>query len=118
MTHADWTPDGLQPGLPDLEARGATAWRVSRMGRSCWTVRQNGAIMAPMNLLPKVSGSRALERLNVRLPQDILEAIDAARAGRAGNISRNTWITEAIREKLERDLNDDNKHNGGHKTHG
>lgn len=80
-------------------------------------MRQNGAMMAPMNLLPKVSAARALDRLNVRLPQDILEAIDAVRARRAGNISRNTWITEAIREKLNREQNEDNNHNGEHKNH-
>jgi hypothetical protein len=46
---------------------------------------------------------RSLDRINLRLPADTFEAIDAARAGRPGNISRNTWITEAVEEKLARD---------------
>ena len=32
-------------------------------------------------------------------------AIDTARLRRAGSISRNTWITEAIAEKLAREQN-------------
>jgi hypothetical protein len=40
--------------------------------------------------------------MNLRLAPEILKAVDAARAGRAGNISRNTWITEAVEEKLAR----------------
>ena len=46
---------------------------------------------------------RSLDRINLRLPAETFEAIDAARAGRPGNISRNTWITEAVEEKLARD---------------
>lgn len=39
----------------------------------------------------------------LRLDQGIGARIDRARIRRPGNISRNTWITEAILEKLERD---------------
>jgi hypothetical protein len=46
---------------------------------------------------------RSLDRINLRLPAETFEAIDATRAGRPGNISRNTWITEAVEEKLARD---------------
>ena len=47
--------------------------------------------------------SRAhLERFTVRLPAEMVEAIDAACSQRAGTISRNTWITEAVQEKLTR----------------
>jgi hypothetical protein len=46
---------------------------------------------------------RSLDRINLRLPAETFDAIDAARAGRPGNISRNTWITEAVEEKLARD---------------
>lgn len=66
-------------------------------------MRQNGAIMAPMNTTPKAAAVRALDRLNLRLPQETVEAIDSARARRIGNVSRNTWITEAIQEKLNRE---------------
>ena len=46
---------------------------------------------------------RTLDRLNLRLPGETFDAIDAARQARPGNISRNTWITEAIEEKLARE---------------
>jgi predicted HicB family RNase H-like nuclease len=46
---------------------------------------------------------RSLDRINLRLPGETFEAIDASRNARPGNISRNTWITEAIAEKLVRD---------------
>ena len=43
---------------------------------------------------------RTLDRINLRLSAETFEAIDAARGDRPGNISRNTWITEAVEEKL------------------
>ncbi len=46
---------------------------------------------------------RTLDRLNLRLPGETFDAIDAARQARPGNISRNTWITEAVEEKLARE---------------
>lgn len=42
-------------------------------------------------------------RQSLRLDPDVWTAIDRARLQRAGNISRNTWIAEAILEKLERE---------------
>jgi hypothetical protein len=42
-------------------------------------------------------------RSNLRLTPHLWLAIDTARGQRAGNISRNTWITEAILEKLARE---------------
>jgi predicted HicB family RNase H-like nuclease len=47
-------------------------------------------------------------RQNLRLDPEVWERIDLQRTRRAGNISRNTWITEAIIEKLLRDQ--DNQH--------
>ena len=54
---------------------------------------------------------RTLDRLNLRLPAETFEDIDASRQARPGNISRNTWITEAVEEKLarERALSDQEK---------
>lgn len=47
--------------------------------------------------------SRAhLGRLNLRLPSEMLEAIDTECSLRVGNVSRNTWIAEAVQEKLNR----------------
>ena len=40
-------------------------------------------------------------RQSLRLEADIWVAIDEARARRPGNITRTTWITEAIMEKLQ-----------------
>lgn len=56
---------------------------------------------------------RDLDRINLRLPAETFALIDAARAGRLGNVSRNTWITEAIAEKLEREARSDNPANEG-----
>ena len=46
---------------------------------------------------------RPLDRINLRLPAQMFEAIDASRLVRPGDVSRNTWITEAIEEKLARE---------------
>jgi hypothetical protein len=40
-------------------------------------------------------------RQSLRLESAIWAAIDQARTRRPGNISRTTWITEAIMEKLQ-----------------
>jgi hypothetical protein len=42
-------------------------------------------------------------RQSLRLDPQVWTAIDMARLRRAGSISRNTWITEAIAEKLARE---------------
>lgn len=56
--------------------------------------------MAPMKAARR--DPIALERINLRLAPEVLEAIDAECSRRAGNVSRNTWITEAVTEKLAR----------------
>ncbi len=61
--------------------------------------RHLGAMLADS----KTASIRTLDRINLRLPAETFEAIDASREGRPGNISRNTWITEAIQERLARD---------------
>lgn len=43
------------------------------------------------------------DRINLRLPPHMIEAVDSARAKRVGRVSRNTWIAEAVQEKLIRD---------------
>ena len=58
--------------------------------------------MAPMTRATLKGTRTRLERFTVRLPPEMLGAIDAARAHRIGNVSRNTWITEAVQEKLTR----------------
>lgn len=66
-------------------------------GAPMW--RHLGAMLADS----KTASVRTLDRINLRLPCETFEAIDASRQERPGNISRNTWITEAIEEKLARD---------------
>lgn len=51
----------------------------------------------------KTTTVRSLDRINLRLSGETFDAIDASRNARPGNISRNTWITEAVEEKLARD---------------
>jgi hypothetical protein len=42
-------------------------------------------------------------RSSIRLSSELIAAIDATRRRRPGKISRNTWITEAVEEKLARE---------------
>jgi hypothetical protein len=46
---------------------------------------------------------RSLDRINLRLAGDTFAQIDSACAARPGNVSRNTWIAEAVEEKLARE---------------
>lgn len=57
--------------------------------------------MAPMTKAAKDSCATT-ERITLRLPDDMLAAIDAECSRRVGNVSRNTWILEAVQEKLSR----------------
>jgi len=40
---------------------------------------------------------------NLRVPESIVAKVDALRKRRTGKISRNTWILEAIADKVERE---------------
>ena len=51
----------------------------------------------------KTATVRSLDRLNLRMAGDTFAQIDAACAARPGNVSRNTWIAEAVEEKLARE---------------
>ena len=50
----------------------------------------------------KTATVRSLDRINLRLAAETFSAIDASCAARPGNVSRNTWIAEAVQEKLAR----------------
>lgn len=65
--------------------------------------RQSGAMRADSKAVPV----RDLGRFTLRLPDETLAAIDRLCADRPGAVSRNTWITEAIEEKLSRDVSPD-----------
>ena len=40
---------------------------------------------------------------NLRVPESLVRQVDALRKRRTGKISRNTWILEAIADKVERE---------------
>ena len=40
---------------------------------------------------------------NLRVPESLVEQVDALRKRRTGKISRNTWILEAIEDKITRE---------------
>lgn len=49
------------------------------------------------------TGATGLDRINLRLAADTFAAIDRARLARPGHVSRNTWLSEAVEEKLARE---------------
>lgn len=51
-----------------------------------------------------------MDRINLRLPPETFKAIDDLRERRAGSVSRNTWIAEAITEKLAREASETYAH--------
>ena len=44
-----------------------------------------------------------LKHTSLRLPAETLAAVDVARRKRVGMVSLNTWLAEAVAEKLERE---------------
>ena len=40
---------------------------------------------------------------NLRVPESLVEKVDALRKRRTGKISRNTWILEAIEDRVNRE---------------
>lgn len=63
-------------------------------------MHQSGAIM--VSIMIKKSKQVDGGRFSLRLPSEVLELIDKECAKRIGCVSRNTWIAEAIAEKLSR----------------
>ena len=63
---------------------------------------KSGTTLASMNNSAKIQKNR--DRTSLRLNAELFALIDKARGGRAGIISRNTWIAEAIQEKLGREI--------------
>jgi hypothetical protein len=56
-----------------------------------------------MRIMPATAKKEDRCRQSVRFQSEMWEAIDLLRARRPGVVSRNTWIAEAILEKLARD---------------
>lgn len=71
----------------------------------------------PMNNPTSPSAIRELDRINLRLSPETFEAIDNSRNLRPGRLSRNTWIAEAIEEKLLRDSAATGAQNGDRQRH-
>ena len=71
-----------------------------------------------MNPDSKSTAVRSLDRINLRLAGYTFAAIDAACAERPGNVSRNTWIAEAIDEKLARERVASAANDGERRAHG
>ena len=44
-----------------------------------------------------------MHTLNLRLPMRVWKQIDTRRKQRAGSVSRNTWIAEAVEDKIEQE---------------
>ncbi|MGC1301441.1 MAG: hypothetical protein WA840_03610 [Caulobacteraceae bacterium] len=55
----------------------------------------------------KATTVRSLDRMNLRLSAETFAEIGDACAARPGNVSLNTWITEAVEEKLARERSTD-----------
>ena len=71
-----------------------------------------------MTISPKPASVRDLDRINLRLSAETFARIDAARFDRLGNVSRNTWITEAIAEKLARETSANDRRGEGRVANG
>ena len=41
---------------------------------------------------------------NLRVPESLVAKVDALRKRRTGKISRNTWILEAIEDRIKREM--------------
>jgi hypothetical protein len=52
---------------------------------------------------PSVSDQGKERIFNLRVPEEIVNKVDTIRRRRTGKISRNTWILEAIEDKIERE---------------
>jgi metal-responsive CopG/Arc/MetJ family transcriptional regulator len=55
-----------------------------------------------MNNIAKTQKNR--DRTSLRLDAELVAMIDEVRIRRVGVVSRNTWIAEAIQEKLAREM--------------
>ena len=70
---------------------------------TCLDVTPRRRHLGSMSIDSKSATVRSLDRINLRLAGETFAAIDSACAARPGNVSRNTWIAEAIEEKLARE---------------
>ena len=88
-----------RPSLLDVSRSddGKIAALVAAGGSSAITEAEKKAIARQKRQEKKLTEPT----VNVRVPADLLEQMDELRSKRVGNISRNTWILEAIEDKIE-----------------
>ena len=67
-------------------------------------IARGGSVASEVDARPAV-GPKGKDPTPVvlRIPADLLERIEGARAARSVRIPRHTWLLEAVAEKLERD---------------
>jgi predicted HicB family RNase H-like nuclease len=53
---------------------------------------------------PSASDTKKERIFNLRVPDELIVKVDALRKKRTGQVSRNTWILEAIEDKIEKEL--------------
>jgi predicted HicB family RNase H-like nuclease len=53
---------------------------------------------------PSASDNKKERIFNLRVPDELVVKVDALRKKRTGQVSRNTWILEAIEDKIEKEL--------------
>jgi hypothetical protein len=74
------------------------------------TIREEDLILkggSSGNQNEPVTNKQAVKRVQLRIPNDYLNRIGNLLDERAGNISRHTWIIEAIVEKLGKEEKED-----------
>ncbi len=72
-----------------------------------WFVLDFGAKVAPNHMMANVTQFQNPKiRANVRFDKHTWMLIDESRTMRMGYVSRNSWILEAIQEKLTKELNE------------
>jgi metal-responsive CopG/Arc/MetJ family transcriptional regulator len=71
-----------------------------------------------MNADSKSPTVLSLDRIDIRLAGDIFAEIDAAQPARVGRVSRNTWIAEAVEEKLSCERTATTADDVEHRAHG
>ncbi|MBA2637016.1 MAG: hypothetical protein H0U79_02145 [Solirubrobacterales bacterium] len=68
-------------------------------------IARGGSVASETDARETAAGPKGKDPTPVvlRIPADLLERIEGARAARPVRIPRHTWLLEAVAEKLERD---------------
>lgn len=66
---------------------------------------RKGGSSGQETLVNPTNNDQEVKRVNLRIPAKYLYCVDQSLTRRLGNVSRNTWIIEAIVEKLGKEKN-------------